>query len=160
MLAAAAAAVAAGASTMSRPAPSSVDNVSFDTVDYAEGEDCPKEAYDCVVCVSTVKWIHLNRGDEGVKNLFKKVFATLKPGGCFIFEAQPWKSYRKKRMLTPQIKTTFKTIELKPAMFHEYLMETVGFALYEDLGQTTDHATQTFATSAGCQRSITVYFKA
>ena len=39
MLAAAAAAVAAGAPSLSRPAPSSVDNVSFDTVDYAEGED-------------------------------------------------------------------------------------------------------------------------
>lgn len=47
--------------------------------------------------------------------------------GCFIFEAQPWQSYRKKRTLTPQIRAMFKSIELKPAMFHEYLLETIGF---------------------------------
>eukprot|EP00729_Bicosta_minor_P015995 gene15995-10995_t len=143
------------------PAPSSADNISFETLDYAESEACPKEVYDCVVCVSTVKWIHLNRGDDGVKRLFKKVFVTLKPGGCFIFEAQPWQSYRKKRTLTPQIRAMFKSIELKPAMFHEYLLETIGFKrqVYEDLGGTTDTATQTFATSAGCKRSMTVYFK-
>ena len=45
----------------------------------------------------------------------------------FVFEPQTWKSYRKKRALTPQIKAMFKTIALKPSMFEEYLVNTVGF---------------------------------
>jgi 7SK snRNA methylphosphate capping enzyme len=44
-----------------------------------------------------VKWIHLNWGDEGLLRFFTKVYRTLKPGGLFILEPQPWKSYRNNR---------------------------------------------------------------
>ncbi|KAL3915791.1 MAG: hypothetical protein SGPRY_007082, partial [Prymnesium sp.] len=40
-------------------------------------------------------WVHLNFGDEGIRTLFSRVFACLRPGGHFIFEPQPWSSYRK-----------------------------------------------------------------
>ena len=44
-------------------------------------------------------------------------------------------------------------------MFHDYLLNTVGFAKYEELGHTTDKVTQSFATGGGCRRSMVVYFK-
>lgn len=43
--------------------------------------------YEVVLCLSTVKWIHFNFGDAGVKTLFLKVYEQLSPGGLFVFEA-------------------------------------------------------------------------
>ena len=33
---------------------------------------------------SVTKWIHLNHGDRGVKELFKRVFGMLNEGGLFV----------------------------------------------------------------------------
>ena len=49
---------------------------------------------DTVMCLSVTKWVHLHTGDEGLAALFRKVFDVLAPGGYFILEPQPWKSYR------------------------------------------------------------------
>lgn len=48
-----------------------------------------------ILCLSTVKWVHFNFGDTGLKALFLKVYEQLAPGGIFIFEQQPWKAYKK-----------------------------------------------------------------
>ena len=43
--------------------------------------------YEVILCLSTVKWIHFNFGDAGVKTLFLKVYEQLSPAGLFVFEA-------------------------------------------------------------------------
>lgn len=45
-----------------------------------------REQFDVILCLSTVKWVHFNFGDTGLKALFLKVYEQLAPGGTFIFE--------------------------------------------------------------------------
>ena len=66
--------------------------------DWKEMKIEPK--YDFIMCLSVTKWIQLNWGDAGVKNLFKRIFLSLHPGGKLLLEPQPWKSYKKKKNLT------------------------------------------------------------
>ncbi|KAF4665641.1 hypothetical protein FOL47_004495, partial [Perkinsus chesapeaki] len=88
-----------------------------------------KEKYDVVLLLSVIKWIQYHKGDDGVKHVFKKIYDLLKPGGLFIFEPQDWKSYRKKRNLTREIRNNYNSIKLRPAQFIDYLEKEVGFRL-------------------------------
>ena len=49
---------------------------------------------DCITAFSVAKWIHINRGDVGLRAFFERVYTLLRPGGYFVLEPQPWKSYR------------------------------------------------------------------
>ena len=80
------------------------NNIAFVSVNYVpESDECVENQepkYDCVLCLSVTKWIHLNWGDVGVKRLFKRIFLHLKPGGHLILEPQHWSSYYKKSKMT------------------------------------------------------------
>ena len=67
-----------------------------------------EEKYDTILCLSTIKWIHLHYGDTGVKALFYKVYKSLNPEGIFVFEPQPWKSYKKKKHLDEVMRKQYK----------------------------------------------------
>lgn len=71
-------------------------NVWFRCEDLASSEHTP-QSLDTILCLSVTKWVHLNQGDEGLKRLFAKVKEALVPGGWFILEPQPWKSYKQAR---------------------------------------------------------------
>ncbi|KAF4658720.1 hypothetical protein FOZ61_005305 [Perkinsus olseni] len=115
------------------------EDVSRDTVDIDVNDGstitvaspCTHEKgkYDVIFLLSVIKWIHYHHGDEGVKHVFSKIYGLLKPGGLFIFEPQDWKSYRKKRNLTKEIRANFNSIELRPTQFVDYLEKEVGFVL-------------------------------
>lgn len=123
-------------------------NISFRNENYIK-TDSDKE-YDIILCLSTVKWIHLNWGDSGVKRLFDKVYISLRPNGLFVFEPQPWKSYKKSRTRTEQIFENYHKILFKPIAFHDYLSAT-GFKLIKTL--SPEHPNETF------KRDILVYQK-
>ena len=59
-----------------------------------------KEEYDVILCLSVTKWVQLNHGDEVLKNMFKKIYKHLKPGGKFILEPQPFASYKRRKNIT------------------------------------------------------------
>jgi len=85
-----------------------------------------KEKYDVIICLSTVKYIHLNFGDLGIKTLFLKAYDQLESEGIFILENQLWKSYRKKKNESERTKKNYVEIELRPHCFKSYL-EKIGF---------------------------------
>lgn len=56
------------------------------------------------------KWMHLNGGDEAVVRLFDKVYAMLRPGGRFVLEPQPWKSYKRNAHASPAAEVNIKKV--------------------------------------------------
>ena len=79
-------------------------NISFVAANYVlpNGEllVSQKPEYDCVLCLSVTKWVHLNFGDDGVRNLFKRVYLQLRPNGLFVLEPQAFWTYKSKKGLT------------------------------------------------------------
>jgi len=107
------------------------ENISFKTHNYVpagENRVENKEYYDVIMLMSVSKWIHLNWGDKGLKQTFKKVYKELKKGGKFIFEPQPWKSYHKVRKNSEKFFRNYYSMDLKPDQFSKYLCDKVGFS--------------------------------
>ena len=71
-------------------------NVYFTCQDFANSQHA-SQTLDNIMCLSVTKWVHLNQGDKGLKRLFAKVADALAPGGWFILEPQPWRSYKQAR---------------------------------------------------------------
>jgi 7SK snRNA methylphosphate capping enzyme len=46
--------------------------------------------------LSIVKWIQIHKGDDGLKEFFNKVYASLLPGGTFVLEAQEFGTFQKR----------------------------------------------------------------
>lgn len=53
------------------------------------------QQFDTILLLSITKWLHLNHGDEGLKNLFESLFNCLPSGGTLVVEPQEWENYVK-----------------------------------------------------------------
>ncbi|XP_017880391.1 probable RNA methyltransferase bin3 [Ceratina calcarata] len=133
-------------------------NVTFVQGNYVLEDDsllCTEQPqFDLILCLSLTKWIHLNFGDAGLKQAFKRMYAQLRPGGVLLLEPQGWSSYTKKKNLTERIYKHYRSIEFRPHNFTQYLLSSeVGFSKCEVLS-IPPHP------SKGFQRPIHLYTKA
>ncbi|XP_017760753.1 PREDICTED: 7SK snRNA methylphosphate capping enzyme-like isoform X2 [Eufriesea mexicana] len=133
-------------------------NVTFVQGNYVLEDDsllCTEQPqFDTILCLSITKWIHLNFGDAGLKQAFKRMYAQLRPGGVLVLEPQGWSSYGKKKNLTERIYKNYQSIEFRPHNFTQYLLSTeVGFSKCEVLS-IPPHP------SKGFQRPIHLFTKA
>ena len=107
----------------------------------------PPGSVDAFLCLSVTKWIQLNWGDCGLKKMFRTIHDALSPGGVFIVEPQPWKSYKqafRKQKMPEETRRHFERIALRPTLYREYLRTTVGFKSVETLRAADLHDAQDF----------------
>jgi len=133
------------------------NNVTFIHGNYVLDDDSLLSAelpqFDVILCLSITKWIHLNWGDAGIKQMFRRIYGQLRPGGKLILEPQNWASYKGKKKLTETIYRNYNSIQFFPENFTQYLLSNeVGFAKSEILGFPHHQA-------RGFQRPIQVYTK-
>ena len=107
-------------------------NISFQCTDIFS-DTLRNTSFDTILCLSVTKWVHLNTGDEGLMKLFNVLYQLCRPGGSVILEYQPWRSYVNKKSLTATIKQVFPTIQIKPEMFEQCLLD-IGFIIDARLG--------------------------
>jgi len=94
--------------------------------------------------LSVTKWVHLNWGDDGLITLFSKIWRLLQPGGIFVMEPQPWKSYENNRRVSETTAMNYRTIVLRPDRFQEILLDKIGFRTVEDLTSSLSGASKGF----------------
>ena len=128
-------------------------NVDFNCMNILE--QTPQQSFDIITCFSVTKWIHLNGGDEAIERLFDTVHRLLAPGGFFILEPQPWKSYYSKSRFDPRLAENYqKRCHIKPDEFVSLLLTKRGFSLISEI--VPDSNTKGLK---GFQRSIFILSK-
>nr|XP_016490346.1 PREDICTED: probable RNA methyltransferase At5g51130 [Nicotiana tabacum]XP_016490347.1 PREDICTED: probable RNA methyltransferase At5g51130 [Nicotiana tabacum] len=131
----------------------------FDIVSFKKGDFIqnwhPRDntSYDTIICLSVSKWVHLNGGDDGLIALFSKVWRLLSPGGVFILEPQPWKSYYENRLVSETTRINYQNIKIRPEDFQDILLDKIGFRMVEDITSSVS------GCKTGFKRPILAFWK-
>ena len=107
-------------------------NIFFKQQNYVEQiftEEKDINKFDTIICLDTIKWIHLNYGDTGIKILFLNVYNQLKDGGLFLFDIADFSKYKKYAKKHFILKENLKKIEFYPQFFISYLQKVYNFKI-------------------------------
>eukprot|EP00752_Nemacystus_decipiens_P006706 g6029.t1 len=128
--------------------------VSFQREDFV-AEAHGGRGYDVICLFSVVKWMHINGGDEAVRDVFRKAYNLLSPGGRLILEPQPWKSYKKsaRQHGSAEARDIVDKIKLRPPDFPALLTEEVGFRSWDEVGLPSE------GVGGFAKRSVHVFLK-
>ncbi|ORZ13951.1 Bicoid-interacting protein 3-domain-containing protein [Absidia repens] len=126
-------------------------NISFEAGDWLT-MDIKEQHYDTILALSITKWIHLHRGDQGIKAFFQRIYQSLKKGGVFILEPQLFTTYERRTKSSKEMSKVFESIKFKPEDFHDYLMGDIGFSDHRQLGTPAND-------SKGFSRPLHLYIK-
>eukprot|EP01035_Chromulina_nebulosa_P027083 gene27083-35569_t len=96
--------------------------------------------YEVVLCLSVVKWVHLQDGDAGLLQFLRRLHGLLRWDGLLILEFQPWKSYVNNKSTSERTKAVFGTIRIRPENFQDILVHDIGFDLEGNLGTDLESA--------------------
>uniref|UniRef100_A0A1J3IV93 RNA methyltransferase n=1 Tax=Noccaea caerulescens TaxID=107243 RepID=A0A1J3IV93_NOCCA len=118
--------------------------VSFQKENFVRTQHLQDNCYDTILCLSVTKWVHLNWGDDGLITLFSKIWQLLTPGGIFVMEPQPWKSYENNRRVSETTAMNYRNIVLRPDRFQEILLDKIGFRTVEDVTSRLSGASKGF----------------
>lgn len=129
------------------------ERVCFQRENFVQSRISDDKRYHTIMCLSVTKWIHLNWGDEGLINLFTKIWRLLQPGGMLILEPQPWSSYSKNHKVSEAARKNYNTIEIFPESFQDILLDKIGFRLVEDISCNLS------GSKSGFQRPILAFWK-
>lgn len=91
-----------------------------------------KYKFDIVLCLSVIKWIHLEHHDAGLQRFLEMVYSLLNTSGIFVLELHDSDSYWKK--LHPLNYETYLSLQISPEDIPRILIEQVGFSRFEILG--------------------------
>ncbi|CAG8460390.1 1241_t:CDS:2 [Paraglomus occultum] len=111
------------------------ENIKFETEDWM-AETVVGQKFDTICLFSVSKWIHLYHGDEGIKRCFRKIYESLNDNGIFLFEPQEYKSYKKYKKISEITLENYNNIKFRPEHFHKYLMDELGFRIFQKLGRS------------------------
>ncbi|KAL8128514.1 LOW QUALITY PROTEIN: hypothetical protein V2J09_017669 [Rumex salicifolius] len=103
--------------------------------------------------LSVTKWVHLNWGDDGLLTFFAKIWRLLRPGGTFVVEPQPWKSYSSNRLVSETTSFNYKHTKVFPEDFQDILLDKIGFRIVEHVTPSVP------STVAGFNRPVLVFRK-
>eukprot|EP00835_Amoeboradix_gromovi_P004770 NODE_394_length_9435_cov_0.160347.p5 type:complete len:277 gc:universal NODE_394_length_9435_cov_0.160347:5238-4408(-) len=84
--------------------------------------------FDVVLCLSVIKWIHLEYRDAGLKSFIGKMYSLLSEDGLFVLELHDADSYWKK--LHPSNYESYLDLEIIPDDIPNIVLEA-GFKRYE-----------------------------
>lgn len=88
-----------------------------------------QQGYDLILALSVTKWIHLAHFDTGLRRFFARIAKVLCPGGVFIVEPQPSKSYKSLHKVTKpdsQQRQNWKSMRVMPEDFAWILTHELG----------------------------------
>lgn len=91
------------------------------------------DKFDTILCLSLLKYIHLNFSDKGLLRSFSQMNNLLRLGGHLILEFQGWKSYNKKKSFSKLFLQNISKIKIKPNDFRNILCNDFGFIFVDEI---------------------------